>query len=338
MAIRHFAALSVALAGIALLSGITHSQPPVVPAGGATPAAGPVRSVCYIYGNVPITREELGDYLIARGGYEKLDKLVNRRIIEIECTKKGITVTPQEMEALLNEDMKGLSMDRTQFLSQLLPKYQMSYYEWMEDVIRPRLQLKKLCQNEVKVSDEDIQKQFDMVYGEKRRCQIIIWPRDQQRFVTEQFDMARKNQEEFDRIARAQANPSLAATAGHVLPICRHQAREERIVEDLAFKLKPGEVSQVFETSQGYMIMKLHEILPADSSVTLAQKREELSKIAFEKKVEELIPTFFAKLREAAKPSEPTIGPPAEWRLSNIPRDQVEKSLKKTPLLPAEKK
>src|SRR5262245_53679868 len=48
--------------------------------GAPAPAAAPLpepdrRIVGYIYGNVPITREELGDFLIARGGHEKLELL-----------------------------------------------------------------------------------------------------------------------------------------------------------------------------------------------------------------------------------------------------------------------
>src|SRR5580692_10686650 len=39
------------------------------------------RIVAYVYGNIPVTREELGDFLIMRGGHEKLDLLVNKRII-----------------------------------------------------------------------------------------------------------------------------------------------------------------------------------------------------------------------------------------------------------------
>src|SRR5262245_23828600 len=41
------------------------------------------RVVAYIFGNRPITREELGEYLIERVGAERLEFLVNRRIIEM---------------------------------------------------------------------------------------------------------------------------------------------------------------------------------------------------------------------------------------------------------------
>src|SRR5687768_6887277 len=62
-------------------------------AAGAVPAGHPDyarRVVAFIHGNIPISREELGEYLIARFGAERLEFLVNRRIIELECQKRRI--------------------------------------------------------------------------------------------------------------------------------------------------------------------------------------------------------------------------------------------------------
>ena len=290
---------------------------PVVPVSASVPAAAPVRVIAYIHGSVPVTREELGDFLIARGGYEKAEKLINRKIIEMECAKKGITVSPQEMEAVLSDDMKGLGVQRDQFIEQLLAKYNHTYYEWMEDVIKPRLMLKKLVQDQVKVDESDIRKQYDAIYGEKRRVQMVMWPKDQVKVAQEQFAQARKGQEEYDRVARGQANPSLAAAAGHVLPISRHQSEKDPVVEKIAFELKVGEISQIIEVQEqkAYLMLKLHEILPPDSKMTYEKAKPELEKAAFDKKVEAAIPDYFAKLKKDANVSEIMVGPPAEWKL-----------------------
>ena len=315
-----FAAIGLTTLGLASVG--YAQKPAVVPASGSVPQT-PVRAVAYIHGTVAITREDLADFLIARGGYEKVDLLINRKIIEIECAKKGVTVTPQEMEAVLNEDMKGLGIvTRDQFLAQLLPRYNKTYYEWMEDVIKPRIQLKKLCQGEVKVSEEDIKKQFECLYGEKRRVQMVMWPKDQVKIAQEQFAQARKNQEEFDRVARGQANPSLAGTAGHVLPMSRHQPGKDPFIEKLSFDLNVGEVSQIIECPKQncYVMLKLHEIIPPAKDVTYESKKTELEKAAFDLKVEAMIPDYFTKLKEAANPTEPMIGPPAEWRLRKSER------------------
>ena len=48
------------------------------------------RVVAYIYNTIPITREELGEYLITRHGTEKLEMLVNERIIERACNLRRV--------------------------------------------------------------------------------------------------------------------------------------------------------------------------------------------------------------------------------------------------------
>ena len=65
-------------------------------------------------------------------------------------------------------------------------------------------------------------------------------------------------------MARNQANPSLAGTAGHVLPISRHQPGERSLFEDLPSNLKVGEVSQIIECPRQdcYAISSSLEIYP----------------------------------------------------------------------------
>ena len=76
---------SLAVLGLAMAE-VAQAQiaPAPLPSGVANDP-GQSRIVAYIYETIPITREELGEYLIARFGTERLDLLVNKRIIEIEC-------------------------------------------------------------------------------------------------------------------------------------------------------------------------------------------------------------------------------------------------------------
>ena len=63
--------------------------------------------VAYLKGNIPITCQELGDYLIERQGAERIENLVNRRIIELACRERGIFVSDAEVDAQFAEDMKA---------------------------------------------------------------------------------------------------------------------------------------------------------------------------------------------------------------------------------------
>ena len=177
------------------------------------------RVVAYIYGSVPVTREELGEFLIARGGAEKLELLVNKRIIEIEAARRNITITATEIEAGLNDDLKGLGINKADFIKHVLPRYGKTLYEWTEDVIKPRLMLNKMCRDRVKVTDDDLRKAFENRYGEKRQAKVICWNKQDQKAALKQWEEARKSEVDFDRIARTQADPNLASSCGLVAPV-----------------------------------------------------------------------------------------------------------------------
>jgi hypothetical protein len=275
--------------------------------------------VATVYGNVPITMEEFGKYLMDRGGADRLEMYVNKRIIELEAQRLGLTVTKLELEAALAEDLQGISVTHDDFLKILLPKYNKTLYEWMEDVIRPRLLLSKMCQADVKVTDDDLKKQFERVYGEKRRIQMIIWPKSEnQARVAAIRGRIANDPEEFDSTARGQANPSLAASKGIVKPLTKHMPGEDKRIEELTFKLKTGEVSEIVLTEQGFVVIKLLEVLPANTEAKFETEKVGLYKAAFEERLALEIPKYFEGLRSKAAPQLLYTGP-TEWQsLSDI--------------------
>jgi hypothetical protein len=293
-------------------------SPPVVAGGTA------LQPVAYINGTQPVSQEEFGRFLMDRGGVERLETYVNIKIIEQAAAARGITATKLEMEAALNEDIASIpgNIPKSDFIKVVLPRYGKTYFEWMEDVIRPKILLTKMVRERVKVKEEDLKIQFERRYGEMRRCQMLLWPKADEKFVTQRFENARKSQDEFDREARAMVNPSLAAAAGHIKPITKHLVAEDKIVETTAFSLKVGEVSQVIATSQGYMVLKLHEIVPANTTVNYEAERPKLEKAAFDELLTTEIPKFFAELKAAAKPELYFKGP-SDWRtptsLNDVP-------------------
>lgn len=274
------------------------------------------RVVAYIYGSIPVTREELGEFLIARGGAEKLELLVNKKIIEVEAARRNVIVTDTEVEAGLNDDLKGLGVSKDDFVKHVLPRYGKTLYEWTEDVIRPRLLLGKMCRERIKITDEDLRKAFENRYGEKRQAKVICWNRKDQRAAQSQWDEARKGDVEFDRVARTQADPNLAASCGLVAPVGRYAYAEiegqNDAVEKALFSLKVGEISQLFDTPAGIMCVKLVAIIPPDTTITLDKVRANLERDLIEAKLNLEIPKFFGELKKAAQPNLLLKGPPTQ--------------------------
>jgi parvulin-like peptidyl-prolyl isomerase len=260
------------------------------------------RQVVAVYnGQTPITREDLGEFLIARYGVEKIDFLVNRRVIDRECQKHNLQVAPQEIEAGLSDDLKKMGVDLKTFEKDFLGPYNKNLLEWREDVIRPRLLMAKLCQDRVKVSDDELKMAYDAEFGEKLECHMILWPPDQTKFALMEYTRIRDNPAAFEETAKHQASSSLAAKGGKIGPFGRHTLGNEE-AEREAFKLQPGEVTTLIGTPEGNVVLKLDKRIPANTSVTLESKRDKLMREVFERKVQIEMQTAFQDLRKTASP------------------------------------
>jgi parvulin-like peptidyl-prolyl isomerase len=265
------------------------------------PVPPPNQVVAYLNGSDPVTREELGEYLIARFGSEKIEFLVNRRIIDLACKEKNIAVSDEEVEAAFKEDLAMLNVNKAHFQKEFLAKWGKTLYEWREDVIRPRLLLTKFCQGKVKCNEAELKQCFDAHYGERLECRVILWPADQQRFALAEYSRIRDSEEEFARKAKSQASTTLAAQGGRIPPFGRHAFGEERVEEE-AFKLKPGEVSTLIGTSQGHLVIKVDKRIPPDTSVKLDKVRDTLTKEVLAKKLQMEMQVVFKDLHARATP------------------------------------
>jgi parvulin-like peptidyl-prolyl isomerase len=263
------------------------------------------RVVAYIYGTEKVTREELGEYLIARMGADRLELLVNKRIIEHACRENGIEVSEAEIQAAFAEDLHGMGdIQPGDFVNKVLRQYKKTLYEWKEDVIRPKIAMTKLCQklNRVHVTDEDLRIAYDAYYGEKVDCLMIMWPLAEKNLVLNQiYGKIRDDEKEFDRAARMQASSQLASKGGRIPPIGHHTTGNDELEKE-AFSLKVGDVSRVIETPDGVVVLKCIGRTPPDKNKKLEDVREALHKEVLEKKTQQEIPNLFKDLRKQAEP------------------------------------
>lgn len=304
----------VALVGLAFCLGRVGSPPSVSAAPPAAERAGQgaaatpkpsdysQRVVAYIYGTIPITREDLGEYLIARQGSDKLEYLINRRIIEHECNDKGIVIKPTDVDDSLAADLKELKLSLKDFENRLLKEYRKTLYEWKDDVIWPKLALTRLCRNRVKVEPKDLDAAYEAYHGEKVDGRMILFRKDELEVAQKIWPKVRDSEEEFTRYAKQQASPTLSAAGGKLQqPLGRHTSGSEEVEREV-FGLLPGEVSTIMSTNDALVIFKCDKKVPADKSVTLDSVRAKLEKEIIDKKVQAEMPKFFAELRKQAQP------------------------------------
>jgi hypothetical protein len=255
----------------------------------------------YNDGRSVVTREELGEFLIERYGAEKLDLLVNKRIIDRACQARGIVISSAEVEKTFAADLKTFNLSVEQFRDRLLKQYRKSVYEWKEDVVRPKLQLAQLCRNRVHYSEEDIQHAFESLHGAKVECRVIIWPQDQLKFALQVYSTIRDSDKEFDNYAKHQLSTTLASNAGRIAPFGRYTTGNDNLERE-AFNLQPGEVSSLLTTPQGHIVLKCVRQIPPESNVSLATERQKIIPLVLEKKIQDEMQVVVKELRNEAQP------------------------------------
>jgi parvulin-like peptidyl-prolyl isomerase len=259
-------------------------------------------------GRQGITREELGEYLIGRYG-EKVEHLINQRIMEDACRARGIEVTAAEVNQKLAEDLKDLNIDRARFVREFLKARHMTEFEWKEDHLHPQLLMTKLCRDRLTVSEEEVRNAYEAAYGEKVECRVIEWSKgdddrpeaDRELEARAAYERAARDEAAFAEAARKQKSAALAAGGGRVKPFGRHTLEREEL-ERHAFALRPGEVSPLIRVPDGFVAIKCDRRIPANTSVPFEKVRGELAKDVLERKAQKEFPKLFAELQAEAHP------------------------------------
>ena len=256
----------------------------------------PKNVVAYVNGE-PITRQELAEALIARKGKEQLELLINRKIIEQAARKAGVTVTDEEVEADLKEFIHAANCHSVaDFERRVLKRRGMSLFEYREDVIKPAILMRKLGGIRIKITEEELRKAFDAKYGERVQCRIIL--ERNRRAAYDLYHKVKGDPAEFIRYAKQQADPNLAAVAGKINPIGRGTSYE--IVEDRAFSMKDGEISEVLQVPEGNVILLREKLIPPDATKKFEEERDALRQELLEKKLKVEVPKLFKELRSKA--------------------------------------
>jgi PPIC-type PPIASE domain len=260
------------------------------------------RIVAFIYGNIPVTREELAEFSIARYGVDRVDVLVNHRLVEMACKPKGIYVTDAEVEARIKEELRALgNITARDFENQILRPRNRTLYEFKEDVVRLKLMLAKLVRPTVTVTAEDLQKAFEARYHEKVECRMIVLRKEDRPRWAMIWEQVSKGEAEFDKLARAQFIADLASQAGKVPPIHKHFGDPR--IEKEAFRLQDGQISQLLEMPDATcVILKRDRLIPADTTKQIADVRLDLHREITEQKVTMEAQTMLQRLREQARP------------------------------------
>jgi parvulin-like peptidyl-prolyl isomerase len=237
-----------------------------------------------------ITKRYLAEQCIEQFGQAVLSSEINRTILMQALEANGKEVTPQEIE---REIMEAASM-----FGQRKPDGSVNKEAWLdfvtrgdrdkvdfylEDEVWPSTALKILVRDGVQVTQQDMQKGFEANFGPRVEALAMVFNDQRQATKVWQMAMANPTAEYFGKLANQYSvEPASQANFGEVPPIQRHGGRSR--LEDAAFQLKPGEISEVVQVGEHFVvIMAQGQTTPRITQID--DVKDQLHRDIYEKKI-----------------------------------------------------
>ncbi|HMC12494.1 MAG TPA: peptidylprolyl isomerase, partial [Pirellulaceae bacterium] len=253
-----------------------------------------------------VTLAQVAEECITRHASEVLDGEVNRKILTQELNRKRLAVENQDIDAEVNRaaDAYGFvtkdgKPDTERWLKSVTETPGATVDLYVRDAVWPSVALKKLVGSQVQVTDEDLRKGFESNYGERVEVQAIVF--SDMRQAQKVWDLARNNNTEpfFSELAQQYSiEPASRSNGGKVPPIRRFGGSP--VIEDEAFKLKPGELSGIVSVEGQFIVLRCQgRTRPVQTDFNAV--RGELVKDLQEKKLRTLMTKEFDRLREVSQ-------------------------------------
>jgi parvulin-like peptidyl-prolyl isomerase len=244
-----------------------------------------------------ITREELAGECLRHYGKEVLESLSNKYLIILECQRRNMAVTGEEVNAEIERMAKRFKLPVDQWLKMLKQERGVNAKQYANDIIWPTLALRKLGGERLRVTAEELQVEYEGIYGPAVKGRIIVCntPQKAQQVLAE----ARANPAEFGNLAKDRSDdPSSASLKGVIQPIRRHSGNEQ--VEAIAFGMKDGQISDAIQVGGQYVIFQRETLIPA-RNVPFKDVQGQLEELIRERKLRTVASDIFRELQKTAK-------------------------------------
>lgn len=244
----------------------------------------------------------------AKMGVGMLDQLVTEELIKQEVAKQKVVVTSKEVDDFLADIVKKQFPSQEEFEGYLAQ--QGMTLELVKKQMETQLQLKKIFEPQIKVTDEDVKKYFD-----ENQASYVATP--------EQVQVAHilvKTQEEADAIIaelKTGADFATLAKEKSIEPAAKESggdlgppfaATGSQFDPDFvagAFSVGKGEITKAIKTQFGFHVIKVNDRIPA-VAITLESKKEEIKDQLTDQQMGTLIGPWIQGLKDKAgiKPAE----------------------------------
>ncbi|SMP41348.1 Parvulin-like peptidyl-prolyl isomerase [Neorhodopirellula lusitana] len=262
--------------------------------------------VAAIINGQQISIAAVADKCIKRHGEEVLEGEINRKLLAQALKSSGKTVTQADIDqeitraaisyGYIRSDGKA---DTDAWMQTIVSQGKSTEKIYVQDAVWPSVALKKLVEDSVQLSQDDMQKGFASAFGP--RAEVLAIVLSDQRTAQKVWEMARDNASEdfFGQLAEQYSiEPTSSSNFGKVPPI--RQFGGQPAIEKEAFAMKPGELSGIIATGDKYIVLRCQgftEPIVSDFEAV----REELERDLIEKKTNLAMGVKFDELKQRAE-------------------------------------
>ena len=257
--------------------------------------------------------QQLPELQLVKIKNDVLESLIDREVLFQESQKEGIEVKADEISDQLKK-IKQRYPDETQF-AEMLKGIGLTESD-VQTQIKRGMAIQQLIDKEVgdkvKISDEESKQYYDthpefFKQPEQVNASHILIKVDENASEAQKAEARKKIQEvqqklqkgeDFATLAKTYSEGPSAPQGGNLGYFRRGQMVKP--FEDAAFKLKPGETSDIVETRFGYHLIKVIDKQP-EKTLAYAEIKDRLNELLKKQKLETEVDVYIDNLRKDAK-------------------------------------
>lgn len=258
---------------------------------------GPSDPVVATVNGVNITKSKLFDEMIASGGSQILDNMINEELVRQEADKAGVAITDADLDQELATLKKSFSSDEEFDMAMAQSGMTMDN---LKRQMAMTLRMKKLLEPKTDVTDEEVQTYYEqnkesMATPEMvRASHILVATQEEADAIVAQL----KSGADFAQLAAEKStDPGSKDKGGDLDFFARGDMAPE--FEEVAFTLGVGDTSGVVKSSYGYHIIKVTD-KKAASTPTFDEKKEEIRQTLVEQEIQQLSSSWMDEIKGKA--------------------------------------
>jgi parvulin-like peptidyl-prolyl isomerase len=273
------------------------AQLPGAPQGSAAmaPKKNPIAATV---NNETISRDDLGDECLLHYGGEVLESIVNRTLILVSCERRGITISNADVDAEIDRMAKKFQVGKDQWVKLLEKERGITPERYAHDIVWPTLALRELAKDQLQITRRELDQAYESEFGPGVKVRLIAIENPEKARAIHAQAVAKP--EDFGALAKNHSQDSNSASAyGLIQPIRRHLGDPK--LEEVAFKMKKGEISPIVPVGNLQVFLKCEEHLPPPKGIDRAKVEPHLYDALRERKLRTAANDVFKQLQGEAQ-------------------------------------